>query len=371
MTNSLGIYIHIPFCEKKCNYCNFYSVAPNGQVLEYVNKVSEELVKWGERTARPIDTLYIGGGTPSLLKPDELSALICAVKENFNLQSDAEITIEVNPKDATGDFLASAKKIGVNRISLGVQSSNDDELVLLGRRHNFEDVKRAVKLAGEIGFKNISADIMIGLPFSSAVSLQRSIDDILSLNTEHISAYILKVEKGTPFYERGVLLPDGDSVADQYLQMCNAFKEAGYEHYEVSNFAKNGYESRHNNRYWRCLEYIGIGPSAHSFFEGERFYYPSDLNGFLKGNSVLSDGKGGDPEEFVMLSLRLSRGLVFSEYEERFGQKINEKFKAKAEFFKDRGLCEVDSNRVSLTPGGMLVSNSVILELIGELYENL
>ncbi len=365
LTNSLGLYIHIPFCLRKCNYCSFYSVTPSDDIkAEYVKKISEEIKKWGGRTARPIDTLYIGGGTPSLLSERELTDILTAVRKNFNLLPDAEITVEANPGDNTEKFLGFAKNLGVNRISIGVQSADDGELDLLGRRHSFDQAVKTVQDARKTGFDNISADIMIGLPDSNTDTLKKSLDGILSLAPEHISAYILKIEEGTPFFRNDISLPSEDEVADQYLIMCEAFEKAGYEHYEISNFAKRGYESRHNNRYWLLSDYIGIGPAAHSFFEGKRFYYPADLCEFLKGDAPVPDGEGGDSEEFIMLSLRLSRGLVFSEYEKRFGHTLPEKIIKKAKLFEKQGLCRCDSEHIALTNAGMLVSNSIIGEFI-------
>ncbi len=368
LTNPLGLYIHIPFCEKKCNYCDFYSAVPDTELRKrYIIRLCEEIKKWGERTARPIDTLYIGGGTPSLLNESELNAIIKSVKDSFILLPDAEITCEVNPDDDTEEFLRFAKKLSVNRISLGVQSANDGELETLGRRHSFNDAVSAVKTAKDIGFTNISVDIMIGLPDSDEFSLQKSIDGILALETQHISAYILKIEDGTPFAKASLKLPDEDSVADQYLQMCKCFTAAGYEHYEISNFAKTGFQSRHNNRYWLDREYIGIGPAAHSYFEGKRFYYQKNISAFINGTEIVDDGYGGSKEEFIMLALRLSRGLIFKEYEDRFGEKISNELIKKARIFAKQGLCVCDSEHISLTDEGMLVSNSII----GELYENI
>lgn len=330
-----------------------------------MERLSEEIRKWGALTARPIDTLYIGGGTPSLLSFEELYLILAAVRESFSLLPDAEITAEANPSDP--DFIPAAKKAGINRISFGIQSANDEELKLLGRRHNFTAAKKAVSLAREAGFKNISADIMLGLPNSDIPSLKKSIDEILALDTEHISAYILKLEENTPFYKMPLVLPDEDGTADQYLYLCERMKAAGYEHYEISNFAKKGFESQHNNRYWKDLEYIGIGPSAHSFFEGKRFYYPRDIGAFITEPKTVADSEGGDLFEFIMLSLRLSRGLVFSEFKERFNIDLPESVVKKARQLEKGGLCIVDDNRISLTEKGMLVSNSIISELLGEI----
>ncbi len=365
MTNTAGIYIHIPFCSRKCGYCSFYSVSPTCDIKEkYVKKISEEIGKWGGQVACPIDTLYIGGGTPSLLCGKELFEIVTAVKKSFTLLPDAEITVEINPGDKLDDFLRSAKECGVNRISVGVQSANDTELKMLGRRHTFDEAKAAVELAGNMGFNNISADIMIGLPNSTEETLKKSIEGILSLGTQHISAYILKLEEDSPLFKAGTTLPDDDEVADQYLLMCEAFENAGLEHYEISNFAKAGYQSRHNNRYWLLSDYIGIGPAAHSFFGGKRFYYPADLEKFLTSTQPVFDGEGGSKDEYVMLALRLKRGLVFQEYEALFGEKVKADVTEKAELFAKNGLCICDKDHISLTDKGMLVSNTIIGELI-------
>ncbi len=374
MTNrgSLGLYIHIPFCVKKCNYCDFYSVVPTDNIRSaYIESLLKEIKKWGERTARPIDTMYIGGGTPSLLSKAELSAILGAVRESFSLTDTAEITVEVNPGDNLSSFFKCAAGLGINRVSIGVQSCTDSELCMLGRRHTAQDAKEAVAAARNAGIKNISADIMIGLPNSTEETLKASIDGILSLETEHISAYILKVEKDTPFDLMKVRVPDDDIVTDQCLQLCAALREAGYEHYEISNFAKPGYQSRHNNRYWLLQEYIGIGPAAHSFFEGERFYYERDIGAFINGAKTIPDGKGGDKYEYIMLSLRLASGLNFKEYEEKYGAPYHPFLIKKAKNLEKFGYCKVDDESISLTDKGMLVSNAIIHTLTGEMYEDL
>ena len=372
INNTLGLYIHIPFCVKKCNYCDFYSVVPQSDIKQrYIESLCKEIQKWGELTARPIDTLYIGGGTPSLLSESELTAIFSAVKNSFNLLDTAEITVEVNPGDNLFEFLTCAAKLGVNRVSIGVQSCLENELCVLGRRHNAQDAKNAVDIARKVGINNISADIMIGLPNSTEESLQKSIDGILSLNTEHISAYILKVEKGTPFDLMKISVPNDEETSHQYLMLCEMLEAADFEHYEISNFAKKGCESRHNNRYWLQEEYIGIGPAAHSFFEGERFYYDRDINAFIDSPQTFSDGKGGDEAEFIMLSLRLSRGLIFKEFEEKFKKPIDKLILKKAENLSKHGFCIADDNRISLTDKGMLVSNTIIFNLLGDLYENI
>ena len=370
--NNLGLYIHIPFCQKKCNYCDFYSVVPTEDTRKrYIESLVAEIKKWGERTARPIDTMYIGGGTPSLLSEAELSAILGAVRNGFNLLDNAEITVEVNPGDNLENFLKYAVSLGVNRVSIGVQSCLENELCTLGRRHTANDAKKAVAMARNIGINNISADIMLGLPDSTLDTLKKSIDGVLCLETEHISAYILKVEKGTPFYKMPLNIPDDDKTAEQYVFLCESMKNAGYEHYEISNFAKPGYQSRHNNRYWKQEEYIGIGPSAHSFFKGDRFYYERDIDSFIKCAEVILDGTGGDEAEYIMLSLRLASGLNFNEYIEKFKKPISNQIIDKAKHFEKHGLCTVSNKGISLTAKGMLVSNTIISEFLGVIYEDI
>ncbi len=356
-----GLYLHIPFCERKCSYCDFYSGSFSEEIRErYVNKLIEEITKWGRLNTCPIDTVYLGGGTPSLLEPSLLERILGAVRMSFKVTDEAEITCEVNPADSA-DFISAAATLGVNRLSIGIQSSSDNELKMLGRRHSFADAVNTAELARKYGISNISGDLMLGLPQSSVATLDKSLGDILALELKHISVYILKLEENTPLYKNGTLLPDDDEVSEQYLYMCEALKAFGYEHYEISNFAKSGYQSRHNNKYWMCQEYIGIGPSAHSFFEGKRFYYPRDIKGFINAPKTVADGDGGDSEEFIMLALRLSRGLIFEEYEARFG-KLPQKIIKRASLLS--GLCTVDDKAIRLTDRGMLLSNSIIAEVL-------
>ena len=295
LTKPLGLYIHIPFCLKKCNYCDFYSVSANEEIKrDYVKALIGEIKQWGDSLSRPIDTVYFGGGTPSLLAeffPDVMTA----VKSSFTLCENAEITMEMNPADNCKEILNFALKSGVNRLSIGAQSGDDTELKVLGRRHTAKQTVETVRLARELGFENISLDIMLALPNSNEKTLEKSLDFITDLEPEHISAYILKVEENTPFnkvYDT-LKLPDEDSTADQYLQMCKYLENKGYGHYEISNFSKSGFESRHNLKYWELKEYLGLGPSAHSFINGKRFYFERDLEKFIKGASPLPDGEGG------------------------------------------------------------------------------
>ena len=359
--NSAGLYIHIPFCEKKCAYCDFYSAFVSEDMLDkYMQALYREITKWGGILDRPIDTIYIGGGTPSLLG-ERIVPLIKRIRENFEITDDAEITAEVNPGPVAETFLPNAKRAGVNRISIGAQSGDNAMLKILGRTHTAEDTKRMVSLARSLGFSNISLDLMIGLPQSTVESLGRDIDFIKSLSPEHISAYILKLEPDTAFGRKCEVLglPDDEGVAEQYLYMCEHLEGADFCHYEISNFSKNGFESRHNLKYWLCKEYLGIGPAAHSFIDNRRFYYPRDLHGFLKGADTVFDGEGGDPHEKLMLSLRLKRGINLEDIYSSVPKEVTDR----AERLCRAGLINYEHPNISLTNEGMLLSNSVILEL--------
>lgn len=383
----LGLYLHIPFCAAKCAYCDFYSGFASELMLgRYTARLTGEIRKWGREIRRPVDTVYFGGGTPSLLG-GRISEVMSAVRESFELLPGTEITLEANPEGfktdppALPDFLSAALDSGVNRLSVGVQSGIDHELKILGRRHTAAEAENAVKLARQAGFKNISLDLMLGLPGSDCGTLLKSLDFITKLSPEHISAYILKLEPNTALARRGITLPDDDSTADQYLFACEYLKKSGFLHYEISNFARPGYEGRHNLNYWNGGEYLGIGPSAHSCLNGRRFFYPRDLKAFLDDSRsvktpadkntafpqsisplIISDGYGGSAEEYIMLKLRTSDGINFREYERRYGP-LPKEFYEECRRLEKAGLMRADESSAALTDRGMLVSNSIIVRL--------
>ena len=366
LTKPIGLYLHIPFCEKKCNYCDFYSSFVTEELLdEYTVALIREIKQWGGKINRPIDTIYLGGGTPSLLS-HRLEDVIKEVKNSFTVSDNAEITLEINPKGDTLKLLEYAKKAGVNRLSIGAQSGINSELALLGRTHTAEDTIKTVKSARELRFSNISLDIMLGLPASSIKTLEESLDFITSLNPQHISAYILKLEKNTAFYKKidSLDIPDDDNVAEQYLYMCEYLENRGYSHYEISNFCLGDNESRHNLKYWQGVDYLGIGPSAHSALNGKRFYYTRDLKGFIAGNTPVPDGESGTVEEYVMLSLRLDNGIDLTELEELFKINLTPEFSDRCKAFKNAGYLNIEDKKISLTNKGMLLSNSIITELL-------
>lgn len=361
---ALGIYIHIPFCAKRCSYCNFYSAcAEQNTIDKYLDALISEIKNWGGKICRPVASLYIGGGTPSVLK-DKISLVLDAARQNFNLLPDAEITVEMNPEENPDAFLNAAKSSGANRLSIGMQSANEDELLLLGRRHTNAEVKSAIKKAKAIGFNNISVDIMTGLPQSNDEKLRKTLEFAVSLDIEHISAYILKLEPKTRLYSKNLPLIDADTTAGQYLLVCEFLKNHGFSHYEISNFAKSGFEGRHNLKYWRCEEYIGIGPSAHSFFEGKRFFYDSDLKGFICHPEIIGDGEGGGIDEFIMLSLRLKSGLSFAKLKSLYKTEPSDELYEFIKMLCLQNLAKFENNTLSLTNEGMLVSNTIITEIL-------
>lgn len=366
MSNSIGLYIHIPFCKHKCPYCDFFSGNANENAFDnYVIELKDKIKYWSEKTKRDVATVYFGGGTPSVLGADRLCDTLDFIKFNFNIQNNAEITVEVNPDSAKTIDFEKMYACGFNRISMGMQTAVEDELRLLGRIHSIDDAKTSVERAKSAGFNNISLDLMMGIPNQTIESLEKSISFCADCEVTHISSYILKIEENTPFYkvQNKLKLADDDMQAEMYLKAVEMLDSLGYKQYEISNFAKQGYESRHNTNYWRCGEYIGLGPSAHSFFEGKRFFYSRSMDNF-NNNKLSFEGTGGDEEEFIMLSLRLKSGLNYSEFEEKFGYTLPSYIIKKAKEYEKYGYTNVTDKSISFTPKGFLVSNSIISELI-------
>lgn len=360
----IGLYIHIPFCNGKCPYCDFYSVTPQSDVVSnYVDAVCKKL----DDAGGIYDTVYFGGGTPSLIGSDYIAKILSHVKRT----SDCEVTLECNPSDTGApdsafDFSV-VKESGVNRISMGLQSADNAERKTLGRRGGTADVERAIQRAKLAGIDNISLDLMLGVPHQTAESLKKSVEFCKNSGAKHVSAYILKIEEGTPFHriKSSLDFPDEDETCDLYMLAVEELKKAGYRQYEISNFSYEGFESRHNLKYWRCEEYLGIGAAAHSFVNGKRFYYERSIDDFISEKLPTPDGEGGDEEEFIMLALRLREGLIFEIFKARFGKEIPQELISKAKELRKHGLVELTENNVSLTVDGFLVSNSVIYELLG------
>lgn len=348
-----GLYVHVPFCKRKCSYCDFYSLPRPEHIDGYVRAAVRNIGACGGR----YDTVYFGGGTPSLLTAGQVGTILSAA----DIVPCSEISMECNPESVSPAYLRELRKIGVNRLSFGVQSLCDKELAALGRLHNGEQAVRAIEWAAEAGFRNISADIMLAVPCQTPESLEHTLDRLLTLPLTHVSAYLLKVEEGTPLSRNNELLgkiPDEDMAADMYLMTARALSAAGFEQYEISNFAKPGHECRHNLNYWRCGEYFGIGPAAHSFLDGKRFYCPPDAENFSSDplQERISDGMGGGRWERAMLALRLTKeGISLPDYPE-----AERHIKPLAE----QGLLTVSGGRATLAPKGCLVSNEIISTLL-------
>lgn len=364
MSAPLGLYIHIPFCDGKCPYCDFYSVRPDDTLRDgYTSALISDMRRFAAQNGRQTaDTIYIGGGTPPQIGGARLVRIIEEAYAQFEITPDAEITVEVNPRNVTAELIACLRSAGVNRISMGVQSGVDEELAALGRRHTATDAAHAAELIRAGGIDNISLDLMLAIPGQNERSLEQSISFLASLRPRHISAYLLKLEEGTPFYaKRGSMdLPDDDGQADMYMSACDLIEASGYEQYEISNFAQKGYESRHNLKYWSCDEYLGFGASAHSFYMGKRYYYLRDIAQYIKAPATVADGTGGDREEYAMLRLRLRDGIKREEWSKRFGEPLPRSITDKSAALERAGLMKCDACGVRLTRSGMLLSNAVI-----------
>ena len=361
---SLGLYLHIPFCVKKCDYCDFYSVTDAALMDAYTDALVREIRLYGEKAAGYVtDTVYLGGGTPSYLGEARLCRILRSVREHFSLAENAEITIECNPESTDRRLLEALLSSGANRLSFGVQAAHDDELRRIGRIHDFEKAKNAVLLARSCGFHNISLDLMYGLPGQTQEMFLDSLSQCLALKPTHLSCYGLKLEPATKMGRENPTLPDDDAQADTYLAMCGELRRHGFEHYEISNFALPGFRSRHNSRYWDLSEYIGLGPGAHSLFGGRRFAFPRDIAAFIDGTStVRNEEEVPDFErqnEYLMLRLRTSDGVELRDLEKRYhidSTPYENVFSA----LRRPGLTEKSGTRWHLTEAGFLVSNSII-----------
>ena len=316
MSIPAGLYVHVPFCAVKCPYCDFYSNPYRRERAEaYAARVAENIAAYPAELS--VDTVYFGGGTPSILPPPLLGQMLHAARRRFSLAADTEITLEVNPLTATPAALDAWRGLGVNRLSFGMQSAVDAELYRLGRRHTAAQGIAAVDRAAAAGFQNISCDLMLGTPGQTGESLAQSLAVYAQLPIAHVSAYLLSIESGTPFDTEAMRsqVPDGDAAALLYVQMAECLEQQGFRQYEISNFAKAGFESRHNCKYWHCEPYLGIGPSAHSCWNGKRFFVPSAVSDFLEQPVQpveTEDETPCTPEEKLLLGMRLTEGVPAS-----------------------------------------------------------
>ena len=381
-----GLYVHIPFCATKCPYCDFNTYAGiESQMEPYLAALRSEIDLWGAVLGGPrLDTVFFGGGTPSYLPPGSLGMLLDAVRGSFGLAVDAEITAEANPDDLHADKLASLLEAGVNRLSIGVQSLDDDLLRLLGRRHSAREALEAFTTARSAGFDNVSIDLMYGLPDQTLEQWGATLATALGMRPSHISMYCLTLEGGTPMERDAaagrITAPDGDLAADMYLMAEVQTAEAGYRHYEISNWAIPGRESRHNLLYWRNRPFLGVGPGAHSYLDGHRFHNIRSPREYIRrlesGEPRAQPGgrlfdsipvvEGAEPvdrglemAETMMMGLRLDTGIEPALFAARFGESPGEAYGEVIEELEDDGLLEAGNDRIVLTPRGRLLGNEV------------
>ena len=376
----IGIYIHVPFCVRKCPYCDFYSVAtgdfdPGALYDDYTNAVITGLSETaGINSTLRVDTVYFGGGTPTLLGGERLSSILRYVKKSFDVDPKAEITLEANPGTLKESDALLLVKNGFNRISIGVQSFSNHELSRLGRIHSAETAAEAIKLAKRSGFSNISIDLMYGTPGQSMNTWGKTLTLAVAAGVQHISLYSLTIEEGTPY---GIVtpphIPDDDQVADMYLNAVKYLEANGFRQYEISNFSLPGRECRHNLKYWHCQEYLGYGPGAHSYYKDARYSYIRDLAAYIDAMKTGSEGLiDGDPEiirprervgEYLMLGLRLREGISEGDFRRNYARDFAPVRKALLPYLKT-GHVREENGRFSLTPEGFLISNRIISDVL-------
>ena len=373
----LGIYVHVPFCRSKCHYCDFYSVTDMDTPLHngYLDAVCDHIRETGPQAPNyRVDTIYFGGGTPSFFGAEGMAAILSIIRRSFDVAGNAEITFEANPDSITPKLLRRLRGEGFNRVSLGVQCADDRILEVIGRPHDYAQAVDAVKMIRRAGFKNLSLDLIYGLPGQDLAHWQQTLSKVLELNPEHISCYGLKIEEGTTLhrYRHQMEFADDDMQADMYLATVECLRSKGYRQYEISNFCKRGRESRHNMKYWTGGEYLGFGPAASSDFAGQRFTIIRDLHGYIagirSGGQVLEDVQTVPHRErageYLMMHLRTTYGISGAEYEKRFLLPFAPLEKALEQCRHHGHALRGSDGRWHLTAEGFLLSNSIISDLL-------
>lgn len=388
-TKNVGLYIHIPFCKKKCEYCDFKSYAGKENIIEeYIKWLKYELREVGKNNKIDyennldklaiVNTIYIGGGTPSIIDEKHISEVMNIISQNYELSDKAEVTIEVNPGTVTERKLEMYKNSGINRLSIGLQETHNSILKNLGRIHTYEDFLNTYNLARKVGFKNINVDLMLGLPEQSIEKLEESVQNIINLSPEHISVYSLIIEEGTPFYSKleknEIHLPDDEIERKMYWTVKKMLEKEGYIHYEISNYAKKGFESKHNLACWNQEEYIGFGTSAHSYTNNVRYSNVDNIeeyiNNFVTGNEtdnfVFHEKQNNDSKmkEFMMLGLRKVAGISIQEFKKRFGNNPIFIYRKELEKLVNEELIEIDGDIIKLTNKGLDLANLVWEEFV-------
>ena len=369
---TLGLYLHVPFCKSKCLYCDFCSLPHASEELRerYVAALCKDLRdKASVCAAHTVDTVYLGGGTPTVLSAEQLEGIMETVFSCYRVSENAEITAECNPLTATREKLASMRAAGLNRLSVGLQSAHDRELKALGRIYGFADFCRTWEDARAVGFENMSADVMSGIPHQTRESYLETLRLLCDLSPEHVSAYGLIVEEGTPFGRMGerLVLPNEEEARAMYFDGIDYLASRGLEQYEISNFARRGYESRHNLKYWDCDEFLGFGAAAYSDFGGERFGNSSDVCAYIEGDVCeLERERPSATEranEYVMLRMRLSKGVSRKAFEARYGVDFAP-FAAALEKYVPMGLVKKTADGYAFTPEGTYVSNAILSDVL-------
>ena len=375
----LGIYLHIPFCIKKCNYCDFVSVEHGELIDQYFSAVKNEIAATGKMYSRKVDSVFFGGGTPSLPEARYITGLLEALRRAFDVSADTEITLEANPCTLDRPKLAAYRAAGINRLSIGLQAAQDRLLAMLGRQHTKEGFERAYGLAREAGFENINIDMIYALPGQSLEDWQETLDFVLEKRPEHISAYALKIEEGTPLYrevQEGKLHPANEETdLAMYHAAQEAMAENDYTNYEISNFAREGFSCRHNLKYWNVRDYLGLGAAAHSCIDSMRFANTEDIEEYIKnlsGGVLRYAASEFLPEkerklEYIMLKLRLKDGFTFFDYKSRFTKDFREEFPEEIRRAVFYGLVEMDDRGMRPTRRGFDLQN----QLVSLLTENL
>jgi len=385
-----GIYIHIPFCERKCTYCNFDTTDFSGDLAKrYIPAVVREIAYWGESLTGPnaqrlqVDSIFFGGGTPSIVEPFQLATLVAACREAFDVDSESEVTIEINPASFSRQKVDGWLSAGINRASVGVQSFIDHELVSLSRTHTVADARRTLDLLRDAGFKNISLDLIAGLPDQSLEDWKFNLREALSILPEHLSLYLLELKEGTQLYgqiKRGLRpRPDDDSTAEMYRMICEATGKAGYDHYEISNFAHaadgnevSSLRSKHNLKYWTGAPFYGVGCGAHSYDGRSRWVNALKTEAYIEsvaknGHAIaerLDLSERDRAAEALFMGLRLKEGINLDEFHSEYGVDVIERFSADLPRLADAGLIERNGGRLTLTPAGRLLSNEVFVSFV-------
>ena len=373
MKKELELYIHIPFCLKKCAYCDFLSGPESREIQEeYVNALCEEIRFCEDFSQSQVISIFIGGGTPSVLPGEWIARILQEIKEKFDLREDAEISIEVNPGTADRKKFQLYRQAGINRISFGCQSADNRELKILGRIHTWEEFLESYHLAREAGFDNINVDLMSGLPEQTSENWERSLRMTAELGPEHISAYSLMIEEGTPFAERNLLLPDEDTERKMYEDTSMILAEYGYHQYEISNYAREGRECRHNLGYWKRTEYLGLGLGSASLVGETRFSNTDEMKEYLRNSryplkirkNMESLDRQEQIEEYMILGLRLTKGVSKTEFYRLFGEYPGDIYGEVIRKYVTMGLMENEGDYIRLTRNGISVSNPVLAEFL-------